>query len=253
MTLEAGAIIMRYYETGHESQLKADKSPVTDADLAANAFIVEGLARLTPGIPIVSEEGDKTLPAGAELFWLVDPLDGTKSFIRRKPTFTVNIGLIHKGKAVLGAIDVPAQKTAYWGDLQNGAFRLQQGGNPERIRTRPAPAEGLTAIISHSHSTPETDAYLQTHPIHAVTSAASSLKFCRVAEGTADLYPRFGPTMEWDTAAGHAILNAAGGRLVQPDGSAFLYGKKGFKNGNFVALGFLDAPLKQRRPGEDSK
>ena len=218
--------------------VKADESPVTEADQAADRLICAALKGLLPGVPVVSEEGDGRDIAGHDRFWLVDPLDGTKSFIRGGKNFTVNIALIENKLPVLGVITVPAQNKAYWGMTGAGAFRRMEGGTPEKIATRALPHDGADVILSHSHISPETEVYLQQQvTVRGRTSAASSLKFCVLAEGEADLYPRFGTTMEWDTAAGHAILLAAGGRMTMPDGSAFLYGKPGFKNGDFLAWG----------------
>ncbi len=170
-------------------------------------------------------------------FFLVDPLDGTKSFIRGGKNFTVNIGLIENQRPVAGVVLVPAQDIMYAGSVVDGAWRIPRGGIAERIATRTVPQAGYTAIVSHSHLSPETIAFLQTLAVSEHSSAASSIKFCKVAEGSADVYPRFGRTMEWDTAAGHAVLEAAGGRVTMQGGTPFLYGKPGFANGHFIAWG----------------
>lgn len=233
----ASNIVMSYYQTQSKVHFKQDTSPVTEADLAANDFIVNALRQRFPSIPVVSEESAETHHyAKLPLFWLVDPLDGTKGFIKGKGQFTVNIGLIENGIPIAGVISIPVEETLYYAGMQQPAYRQKKAGLPEEITVRPAPKEGLTIISSHSHRTPETDHYIQSLPkIAAVTSAASSLKFCRIAEGLGDVYPRFGRTMEWDTAAGHAILKAAGGEVYTEDGTPLTYGKPGFENPNFIA------------------
>ena len=222
---------MSYYRTDVDVIRKEDNSPVTEADLAAHHILVDALRALTPDIPIVSEESEShTLPEGAERFWLVDPLDGTKSFIRGTGAFTVNIGLIEYGEPTMGVIVVPTDKRCYAGDIEHGAWK-----NDEPISTGDLPKTEWGAVVSMSHLDPKTEAFITPLPIGEKRSASSSLKFCLVAEGAAHLYPRFGPTMEWDTAAGHAILRAAGGKVVHPDGRSFTYRKTGFRNGAFIA------------------
>ncbi len=230
---EAGALIMRYYKTGHAVTRKEDASPVTEADHEADQIIVNRLKRITPAIPVVSEEGDKPDVTQSEYFWLVDPIDGTRSFIRGSGYFTVNIGLIFKQRMpVLGVIYDPVHDMMYYG-TEKGAF-LQHNDITEPIHTRIRP-KPMTALISHSHINRMTEEYLVSHNITERIPCASSIKFCLLAEGKGDIYPRFGPTMEWDVAAGHAILSAAGGKITNPDGSPFIYGKPGFENGYFVA------------------
>lgn len=235
---KGGEAIMPYYGQAFDVERKADKSPVTQADMAAHHVIVEQLSALTPDIPIISEEhAEHHLPDHVKRFWLVDPLDGTKSFIRGTGEFTVNIGLIEDGVPALGVIYIPVERMMYWGALGVGAWRQQDGADKQIIATRAVPADGMAAVISFSHLDPETEAYMAPIKISGRVSASSSLKFCRVAEGGADIYPRFGPTMEWDTAAGHAIVTAAGGRVERPDGNAFEYGKDGLRNGPFIVFG----------------
>jgi 3'(2'), 5'-bisphosphate nucleotidase len=234
----AGREIMRHYAQGTAVMEKADKSPVTVADEAGEAIILEGLARLTPEIPVVAEEavakGD--IPTvGDRPFWLVDPLDGTKEFIQQRGEFTVNIGLVEGQLPVLGVVLAPAIDTAWWGAVGHGATR-RKAGVIEAIRVREAPGPGgLVAVASRSHRDAETDAWLAAHGITETISCGSSLKFCAVAEGRADVYPRFGPTMEWDTAAGHAVLRAAGGEVVTTEGTPFRYTKPDFRNSGFIA------------------
>jgi 3'(2'), 5'-bisphosphate nucleotidase len=235
----AGGAIMRHYRAGVAVDHKPDASPVTDADRDAEALIVASLRSITPDVPIVAEEAQSVgAPGGppGTRFWLVDPLDGTKEFIQKRGEFTVNIGLVENRLPVLGVVLAPAIDTAWWGVVDQGATR-RKAGIVEPIRVRPAPPEGgLVAVASRSHRDAETDAWLAAHAITETISCGSSLKFCAVAEGRADVYPRFGRTMEWDTAAGHAVLRAAGGEVVTVDGAPFLYTKPGFANdGGFIA------------------
>lgn len=238
---EAGDIIMRYYEGEVAVELKADDSPVTAADLAANAVIVERLNILTPDIPVVSEEVSESenMTAGqAERFWLVDPLDGTKSFIKRTGEFTVNIALIENAVPIGGVVYVPATGALYYVGEDGRAYREYEG-NTQQIQVREAPEDIVVAVASRSHATAETDAYLDTlvGRVERI-SVASSLKFCRVAEGEADIYPRFGRTMYWDTGAGHAVLAAAGGQVINVDQTPFTYQDKqgDFANPYFIAV-----------------
>lgn len=242
----AGGAIMAVYATDFAVQSKADASPVTVADEAAEKIILADLAAIAPGIPVVAEEAVAAgkVPVVADRFFLVDPLDGTKEFISRRDEFTVNVALIEAGEPVFGVVYAPARHELYWGDVRTGkAGRIDadpDGTMPSLgngITARVAPARGLTAVASRSHRTPETDAFLANYPVTEFRSIGSSLKFCLVATGEADIYPRLGPTMEWDTAAGHAVLAAAGGRVSGLAGEPFRYGKPGFRNGNFVARG----------------
>jgi 3'(2'), 5'-bisphosphate nucleotidase len=235
---EAGREIMRHYGTA-AARLKDDASPVTVADEAAERVIVEGLARLDRSIPIVAEEtvARQGAPAAAERFWLVDPLDGTKEFLSRNGEFTVNIALVQGGVPTLGVVLAPALATSYFADDAGQAWMSRDGGPPVRIRSRPVPAAGAVAAVSRSHLDKETEAYLARHGIATVRSAGSSLKFGLVACGEADVYPRFGRTMEWDTAAGHAVVRAAGGSVRDLDGRDLAYGKSGFANPSFIARG----------------
>jgi 3'(2'), 5'-bisphosphate nucleotidase len=237
---QAAAVILEHYRDDAAVRLKADASPVTVADEAAEAVILAGLAELTPSIPVVAEE---TVAAGRiptlddGPFWLVDPLDGTKEFISRNGEFTVNIALIEGGEAVLGVVLAPALGKVWWGARGHGAMaRDGDGARPRKIAVRPKPAQPV-AVASRSHADPQTEAFLDQAGVAERISAGSSLKFCLVAEGKADLYPRFGRTMEWDTAAGQAVLSAAGGRVTTRDGAPFLYRKPGFENPGFIARG----------------
>lgn len=241
--LAAGDAIMAIHEQGIDVRHKADASPVTEADEAAERILLATLHALEPALAVVAEE---SMSAGngpnhvGRAFWLVDPLDGTREFINRRTDFTVNVGLVIDGAPVFGMVFAPARGLLYWGDVDDGAW-CSQGGSDRPVSVRPAPLDGLVAVASKSHRTPETDTFLNALPVADSQSAGSSLKFCLVAEGAADIYPRFGPTMEWDTAAGDAVLRAAGGAVLNPDGSMFRYGKAEYRNGNFIARG--DATL----------
>lgn len=242
----AGGAIMAVYATDFAVQEKADSSPVTVADEAAEKIILADLAHIAPGVPVVAEEAVSAgkVPVIADRFFLVDPLDGTREFVSHRDEFTVNIALIEDGEPVLGVVFAPARRELFWGDVKlRKAGRIDadpDGTMPSMgnaIHARVAPASGLTAVASRSHRTPETDAYLANYNVTEFRSIGSSLKFCLVAAGEADLYPRIGTTMEWDTAAGQAVLSAAGGCVTDLEGAPFRYGKPGFRNGNFVARG----------------
>lgn len=240
IAIKASDTLMDYYEKGVSVSHKDDNSPVTSADVAASDFIVQELRKLTSSIPIISEEGAKRSLSAKDkrsMFWLVDPLDGTKSFISHTGEFTVNIALIEFGKPIFGVISIPTQNVLYYTDDKGNAFKHRLGSNRQQITVRQAPSDGLVVIASKSHRTPETEAYIEKLNVKNLVSASSSLKFCLVAEGKADIYPRFGTTMEWDTAAGHAILLAAGGRVDNIDGTPLRYGKENFVNPYFVAKG----------------
>ncbi len=231
---------MEIYGSDFATALKSDASPVTAADTAAENLIIAGLKQHFPNIPIIAEEqqAEGQQIAVADLFFLVDPLDGTKEFISRNGEFTVNIGLIKNGQPISGVVYAPALNEIYVGEVGMGAFRAQSPYLQfTAITARPCPTLGPTILASRSHRDAETEAYITAQKPAAVSNAGSSLKFCRLAEGKADLYPRFGRTMEWDTAAGHAVLSAAGGKLTKPEGTPFTYGKPGFANGPFIAMG----------------
>jgi len=233
---EAGALLMRYFNDGYEVMKKGDNSPVTNADIAANELITKALKALDAGIPVIAEE-DEVLGDATQHFWLVDPLDGTRAFVAGEPEFTVNVGLIKDGVPVMGVIYVPAQGMLYYGSVGEGAFRQKDGGEVERIHVRETPEDGLVVVKSKSHPSPKTMEFLETIKVKEMIAGSSSVKFCQVAEASADIYPRFGRTMEWDTAAGHAILNAAGGRVTTSEGAPLTYGKPGFENPHFIAWG----------------
>lgn len=233
----AGELIMQVYATDFEVRGKDDASPVTEADERAEEAIVPALVALDPDIPVVAEEAVAAgrLPAIGRRFWLVDPLDGTKEFISRNGEFTVNIALIEDGKPVLGVVFAPALGRLFAGQRGRGAW-IEDGNGRRDIACRPTPDEGLTVVASRSHGDPAAlDALLAGMPVARLVNAGSSLKLCLIAAGEADLYPRQGRTMEWDIAAGHAVLAAAGGEVVDLTGRALLYGKPGLDNPHFMA------------------
>lgn len=235
----AGEEILAVYSAAFDVRTKHDATPVTDADERSERLILEALARLAPAIPVVAEESVARgqVPEIKEpLFFLVDPLDGTKEFVSRNGEFTVNIALIDRGQPVVGVVHVPALGENYWCDGEATAWRQRGTGDPEPIRCR-SPNDGLVVVASRSHRDAKTDQYLERFNVKEQISAGSSIKFCRVAEGAADLYPRLGRTMEWDVAAGHAVVNAAGGSVTTLDDQPFSYGKPGFANPYFVVRG----------------
>ena len=235
---EAGRATMTYYDAPAEAGVreKADRSPVTLADEVAHGILVEGLRRIDPAIPVVSEEAaaaDFEARRGWNRFWLVDPLDGTKEFIKRRAEFTVNVGLIENGEPVFGVVLAPALDLLYWGVKGGGAWRETKDGAPERIySTVPAAGAPLTVVESLSHPSPELEEYLKTIPVARRVKAGSSLKFCWVAEGKADIYPRLGPTMEWDVAAGDCVYRQSGREGERP--SPLTYNKPDLRNPSFV-------------------
>ncbi len=249
--LAAGEAILAIYAGPADAAAKADGSPVTLADEKAEAIITQHLAALAPGVPVVAEEAvaaGNTPDCGA-LFFLVDPLDGTKEFLSRNGEFTVNIGLIRNGVPVLGVVYAPALGLLYAGGAGVPARRAEVADHEVTgwvdLKVRPAPAR-LTVIGSRSHGGAETEAFVARLPVADFVAAGSSLKFCRLAEGAADLYPRLGRTMEWDIAAGHAVLAAAGGAVLTLDGVPLAYGKRAqahdsdFANPYFVATAGYD-------------
>ena len=243
IALQAGKVILEVYATDFSVRGKGDTSPVTEADERAEIVILVALAALTPGTPVVAEESvaagrapDIGRPGGR--FWLVDPLDGTKEFISRNGEFTVNIALIEDGEPVLGVVLAPALGRLFAGSRSIGAYVHAQAGR-RPIRCRPVPDAGLTVAFSRSHGdAAELDEFLADRAVAHRVAAGSSLKLCLVATGEADLYPRLGRTMEWDIAAGHAVLAAAGGSVRRlDDGQPLRYGKPAFANPHFVAAG----------------
>lgn len=241
---EAGEAILEIVRRGFEVESKGDSSPVTEADRAAELIILAALARAAPGVPVIAEEevAAGRIPAHEDHYFLVDPLDGTKEFVRGGDDYTVNIGLIEDGVPRLGVVFAPATGKLHAGSVGEGAW-LEDGRKRQPIRTRPR-GEQVTAVASKSHLNQATIDYLEA-AVGACTYAAvgSSLKFCIVAEGLADIYPRASPTSEWDTAAGHAVLLAAGGLVDAPDGTPLRYGKTAFLNRGFVATSGWKPPV----------
>jgi 3'(2'), 5'-bisphosphate nucleotidase len=238
LTREAGRATMTYYDAPAVAGLreKEDRSPVTLADEVAHDILVEGLRRIDPDTPVVSEEAaaaDFETRKCWDRFWLVDPLDGTKEFIKRRAEFTVNVALIEKGEPVFGIVLAPALDLLYWAAKGEGAWREEKGGPAERIYSEtPAPGTPLTVVESLSHPSAELEEYLKTIPVGRRLKAGSSLKFCWVAEGRADLYPRLGPTMEWDVAAGDCVYRQSGKAGERP--SPLTYNKPDLRNASFI-------------------
>jgi 3'(2'), 5'-bisphosphate nucleotidase len=240
---EAGEAILTIVRRGFEVEAKSDTSPVTEADRAAELVILAALARAAPGVPVIAEEevAAGRIPAHDDTYFLVDPLDGTKEFIRGGDDYTVNIGLIERGQPKLGVVFAPATGRLHGGCVGAGAW-LDEGAGRQPIRTRER-GEQLTAVASKSHLNQATIDYLEAAVgTCGYVSVGSSLKFCILAEGRADIYPRAAPTSEWDTAAGHAVLLAAGGLVDGPDGDSLRYGKPAFLNRAFVATSGWKAP-----------
>ena len=249
LAVAAGQEILAVYATDFDVQPKADASSVTQADYLAEAVILAGLSELAPGIPVVAEEEAAAgrVPDTGDRFFLVDPLDGTREFICRNGEFTVNIALIEHGVAVLGVVYAPALGTLYAGCIGVGAQKAEVRGGVVgplvSIATRIAPRDGLAAVGSRANGADATQAWLARLPVGSFVSAGSSLKFCLLAEGAADIYPRLGRTMEWDTAAGDAVLRAAGGIVTRMDGAQLSYGKcqqpseSPYANPHFIAYG----------------
>ena len=250
--LDASETILDIYETDFDVEIKGDASPVTKADKAAEAVILKHLAQLAPDIPVVAEESaaEGKIPAVDGDFFLVDPLDGTKEFIKKNGEFTVNIALVRNNVPVMGVIFTPAKGWLYAGDVETGCWQGDVAdprqshdiANWREIKVRKA-GQIVDVVGSRSHHTPEAEDYLKDFTVGEQKSIGSSLKFCLLAAGEADLYPRFGRTMEWDTAAGDAILSAAGGTVITTDGSRLQYGKvvqedAPFANPFFIAKAF---------------
>ncbi len=235
----AGEQVMQVYRSDFEVRGKEDASPVTEADERAEALILGALAQCSPGIPVVSEEAAAAghIPEVGQRFWLVDPLDGTREFINRNGEFTVNIALIEAGEPVLGVVLAPALGRLFAGARGCGAF-IEEAGVRQPIECREVSPEGLDVVASRSHGDAQAlDVFLAGRQVRSLKSAGSSLKICLVAAGEADLYPRLGRTMEWDIAAGHAVLLAAGGQLLTLQDEPLRYGKPGLDNPHFYARG----------------
>jgi 3'(2'), 5'-bisphosphate nucleotidase len=239
LALAAGAAILEVRAQGFDVRRKTDASPVTVADTAAEAIIVAGLREAAPAIPVIAEEevANGRVTAPAREYWLVDPLDGTREFAAGNDEFAVNIGLVRDGRAHLGVVGVPALGELFGGIVGQGAFKRDAAGE-RAVRARPPPPEGLVVLASRYHAdNARLNAFLAGRHVARVVNFGSSVKFCRLAEGVADLYPRFGRTMEWDTAAPQALLEAAGGTVRTLEGEVLRYGKSGWENPHFVCVG----------------
>ena len=243
LALTSGEVIMDIYNSNEfEFLLKSDDSPVTAADKKADEVISQGLKKFFPEVPIVSEEQVKSHDLSASVFFIVDPLDGTKEFIKRRGDFTVNIALVANGEPIRGVVYAPARQRLFYTDENGEAveempyFSLSKMGLVKKIKTASSNNTALKVVASKSHRDKKTDEYISNYQCKELVNAGSSLKFCLIAAGEADLYPRFGPTMEWDTAAGHAVLSAAGGSVLQAeDKQPLKYGKPNYKNPFFIA------------------
>jgi 3'(2'), 5'-bisphosphate nucleotidase len=237
---QAGREILHFYSESTAADFKTDGSPITNADRAAHRFIVEALGKLTPDIPVLSEESAEQVQSeclGWNRFWLVDPLDGTKEFVKKTHEFTVNICLVEDRQPVLGVVHAPALNISYFAQRGAGAWKQTPDAPPNRIRTRPADRQRLCVVASKDHVGPGEAALLKRLPNAQLKSMGSSLKFCLVAEGQADLYPRFGPTMEWDTAAAQCVVEQAGGIVMDTTGQLLTYQKPALKNPGLLTLG----------------
>ncbi|MBW3197549.1 3'(2'),5'-bisphosphate nucleotidase CysQ [Marinobacter nauticus] len=236
---EASEKVLHIYQSDFKVNYKEDHSPITAADVASHDIIVKGLRQISRDIPILSEEGAE-IPWEERKkwrrFWLIDPIDGTKDFTQRTGEFTVNIAMIEDGEPVMGVVTAPALKEAFWGIKGEGAHMRDRTGRVHRIRVA-EPKDTLRVVASKNHLNEETRAFIEALGSHETVQAGSSLKFCRIAEGHADIYPRMAPTSEWDTAAAHAVLVAAGGKVQTPEGQPLVYGKENILNPNFIAAG----------------
>jgi len=244
---EAGKAILEVYGTEFNVERKEDRSPLTEADIRSHQIITRALAERYPQIPVLSEEGgeiDYSIRSAWSRFWLVDPLDGTKEFVKRNGEFTVNIALVEKDRPVWGVIYIPVTDACYVADVNKGAWRLDNGKH-STLSVKAPRNESIRVVKSRSHPSPQLEEVLQLLPKHEVITRGSALKFCAVAAGEADFYPRFGPTWEWDTAAGQAIVTAAGGVVVDFDGLPLTYNKSSLINGPFLVSSDLDW-LKQK-------
>ena len=238
LALEAGDKIMKIYaRDDFEVRSKADDSPVTEADEAADALISAGLRAAFPDIALVTEEQSESHSVSADQFFIVDPLDGTKEFVHRRGDFTVNIALIENGTPVFGVVFAPAKKRLFYTDATGQTVEESQDGAIKPLHVSTPDNDALIVVASKSHRDAATDAYINKYKVADSAAAGSSLKFCLVAAGEADLYPRLGRTMEWDTAAGHAVLLGAGGQVVRfDDHTPLKYGKPIYENPFFIAL-----------------
>lgn len=246
LMMQANNVIMKIYRSSDKDvKLKSNNTPVTEADLAANTLLTNGLDKLFPNIPVVSEENDSSLsiPKNNNIFWLIDPLDGTKEFINKNKEFTCNLALIENNVSTLGFVSLPAKKLIYYGGYKLGSECLDENQKIKKIKYSSKP--NVTRIIaSKSHLNESTKKFIDTIPPPIeILQAGSSLKFIKIAEGLADIYPRLGPTSEWDTAAAHAVLEGAGGEVKKLNGEKIEYGKENILNPYFIAKGITQNPF----------
>ena len=242
---QAGAEIMKIYSAGFEIQEKKDHSPLTTADLASHTLITSELSKLTPDIPILSEESTSVSfdeRSSWEIYWLIDPLDGTREFIKRNGEFTVNIALVTKHHSSLGVVYIPVQDVTYFASQNNGAYKQTENLAPEKIMARNSTPDTKPTICgSRSHAGKSLQALQDKIGEYELISMGSSIKMCLVAEGVADIYPRFGPTSEWDTAAAHCIVNESGGEILDTELKTLLYNTKdSLLNPSFIAIGDMN-------------
>tara|TARA_B100001123_G_C15202763_1_gene984042 strand:+ start:183 stop:983 length:801 start_codon:yes stop_codon:yes gene_type:complete len=237
---KAGDEILDVYKDAFQITLKDDLSPLTDADRRANAVITSMLKDLYPEIPILSEEGKEVEFSERkkwDMFWLVDPLDGTKEFVKRNGEFTVNIALIKNQLPIAGIVYAPTKSTYWYGAEGLGSYRMTENLDPKRIRVQESSQAPIRIVSSRSHSSPKLESYLSQFPEYEIVSMGSSLKICLVADSSAHIYPRLGPTMEWDSGAGHAVLKFAGGELIDREtGEELIYNKEILKNSDFICF-----------------
>jgi len=235
----SGSIIRKYFHTSYDVDIKDDKSPVTTADLAANEYIEQQLSIITPDIPRISEESESTsyeIRKHWDTFWLIDPLDGTREFIKNRPDFTVNIALIHHNQPILGSIYLPIRDQLYYATAGSNAYRCDQENTPTIINVAPKTHEIPRICGSRAHPSKSMQKFLSNVGQHELLARGSSIKSCLVADGNADIYPRFGPTWEWDTAASQCIIEQAGGHLTGLDMHALPYNKESLLNPSFLAF-----------------
>ena len=244
LAIAAGAAILEVYATDFDVQSKDDESPLTQADLGSHRIIDRALRELTPELPVISEESalpDFAERSGWQRYWLIDPLDGTREFVNRNGEFTVNIALIEDHRPLLGVVHVPVSGRSYTGCSGFGSTLREAGGEAKPIAVARASGDPVRVVGSRSHRGPSLDAFLARLPRFEMLPMGSSLKFCKVAEGEADVYPRLGPTSEWDTAAAQAVVEQAGGKVLQLDGAPLAYnGKENILNPEFLVLGPAD-------------
>ena len=240
IAIQAGKGIKKYFNANYEITIKEDQSPVTTADIEASEYIVEKLKKLTPNIPVLSEESSEISYDERKLwttYWLIDPLDGTRDFIKNRPGFSVNIALVHNGTPILGAIYLPMNDCIYFAAKNNGAFKIEQKNSPSEISVSNKVAPIIRVCASSASPGKLLRGFLSKLPQHQLISIGSSIKSCKVAEGSADIYPRFGPTWEWDTAAAQCIVEQAGGRLTSLDFNTLSYNKPSLLNPPFFVYG----------------